>query len=621
MAQECPRNIDFETGTFDGWTCYTGSVAGIDGRNIISLTQTGPELDRHTMYNSVPGSGNDPYGGFPINCPNGSGHSIRLGNDQGGGQAEGIAYEFTIPANRDVYSLIYHYAVVFQDPDHLEFQQPRMQIEITNVTDNVIIECSSFAFHPYGSVLPGFELSANPGTSTPVWFKNWSAVSINLNGHAGKTIRMFFKTADCTFRRHFGYAYIDVNSECSGEFVGATYCHDDTAINVVAPYGYQQYTWYNAAFTQALGGSQTLTLKPPPVAGTTIAVTLVPYAGYGCLDTLYARLIDTLTVVAHAGADMLSCNRTPVQLGGLPKPGLIYNWTPGTGLSNTTISNPLATPDVTTNYIVTTNNSGGGCKVTDTVLVRASVIDPKVGLIGKFAYCIDSGDSTVLTVNPVSNIQWYKDDVAVEGAILPRFRASGPGAYYAVLKDDFGCTVTTEKQPVVIEIPRRGITYPTKYAVINLPLTLQARDFASTAQWAPAIHLDKPDAFKPVFKSSTEQQYIITLQTIGGCTTIDTQMVKIINGVQVQVPNAFSPNNDRKNDVLRPVLYGVKQLNYFRVYNRWGLLLFQSQEEVFGWDGTLGGVAQPTQAVVWVIEAVGVDGVTYQKKGTSVLIR
>ena len=97
---------------------------------------------------SSPGAGLDPYGGFPINCPNGSGRSIKLGNDAGGGLAEGISYEFTIPAGQNEYSLIYHYAVVFQDPNHQQFEQPRMEIEITNVTDNRIIDCSSFTFFP-----------------------------------------------------------------------------------------------------------------------------------------------------------------------------------------------------------------------------------------------------------------------------------------------------------------------------------------------------------------------------------------------------------------------------------------------------------------------------------------
>ncbi|MEO7984324.1 MAG: hypothetical protein ABI688_09600, partial [Bacteroidota bacterium] len=143
-AQNCPPNIDFESGTFNGWTCYIGSTADIGGQNQISLSQSGPIPDRHTMYTNDGSNARDPYGDFPVSCPNGSGHSIRLGNDLPGTEAEGVSYEFTIPAGQDVYSLIYHYAVVFQDPNHLQHQQPRMEIEITNVTDNQIIQCSSF---------------------------------------------------------------------------------------------------------------------------------------------------------------------------------------------------------------------------------------------------------------------------------------------------------------------------------------------------------------------------------------------------------------------------------------------------------------------------------------------
>src|SRR5215207_8664826 len=102
---QCPANIDFERGNFDGWTCYTGNVAAVGAQNQINLSATGPVSGHHTMNNLNDG-GADPYGGFPVNCPNGSGHSIRLGNDLGGGQAEGISYEFTIPANMDVYNLI-----------------------------------------------------------------------------------------------------------------------------------------------------------------------------------------------------------------------------------------------------------------------------------------------------------------------------------------------------------------------------------------------------------------------------------------------------------------------------------------------------------------------------------
>lgn len=621
-AQDCPPNIDFETGTFAGWTCYIGYCSAVNGQNVISLSPSGgPITERHTMYSSYPGDGFDQYGGFPINCPNGSGHSIRLGNNFGGGEAEGISYEFTIPANQSVYSLIYHYAVVFQDPNHLEYQQPRMEIEITNVTDNTIISCSSFSFFPYGTLLPGFFLSPNPGDNTPVWCKNWSAVSVNLDGNAGKTIRLFFKTADCTFRRHFGYAYIDVNSECSSEFVGATYCPDDTAVNVVAPYGYQSYTWYNGTFTQVLGTSQVLTFSPPPLAGTTIAVEVVPYDGYGCLDTLYARLIDTLTVTANAGNDIVSCNHNPVPIGTPPKPGLIYRWSPSTGLTNPEIANPLASPDITTVYVLTANHDGGGCIDTDTVVVTAGVINNSLQLIGSAAYCLGNNDSAILRVQPADSIQWFKDNFAIPGANQQAYRVNQSGSYYAQLFNKTGCSLATAKQTIVIEKARPGINYPLEYALINSPLHLEARQFGTSVLWSPGTNLDVRTSYTPVFKGLSDQLYTIEIKTSAGCITVDTQLVKTVKSVEMYVPTAFTPNNDGLNDFLRPTLMGVKKLRFFRIYNRWGQLLFESKTDRPGWDGRFNGLTLSTQVVVWMVEGLGVDGNIYTRRGTSTLLR
>jgi gliding motility-associated-like protein len=620
-AQNCPPNIDFETGTFNGWTCYTGYTAAVNGENVITITPSGPVPNRHTMYAANSGL-LDPFGGFPVNCPNGSGCSIRLGNDLPGTEAEGVSYVFTIPANRNVYSLIYHYAVVFQDPNHEQYQQPRMEIEIKNVTDDKVIDCSSFTFIPYGSLLPGFFESQNPGSSTPVWCKDWSAVSVNLNGNAGKTIQLFFKTADCTFRRHFGYAYLDVNSECSDEFVGATYCSDDTAVNVTAPYGYQDYTWYNNNFSQVLGSQQTLTFPSPPNAGTTIAVKVVPYNGYGCEDTLYARLIDTLTITANAGRDTFSCNHDPVLIGANAKPGLVYNWTPAAGLNNPSISNPLAAPGVTTTYVLTTRHDGGGCVDTDTVLVKAAVIDSALLVLGKTLYCFGSGDSTILKVHPTDSIQWFRNNIAINGANQTQYTVTRSGTYHALLFNKTGgCSIPTKNQDIVIDIAKPGITYPIQYAVVDLPIELKARQFGVTALWSPGKNLDNPASYTPTFQGPSDQLYTVEIKTVSGCVTVDTQLVKTVPHVDMYVPTAFTPNNDGLNDFLRPTLMGIKELHYFRIYNRWGQLLFDSKTERPGWNGNFNGMSQPTQVVVWIAEGLGVDGRIYTRKGTSILVR
>jgi gliding motility-associated-like protein len=622
-AQNCPRNIDFETGTFDNWKCYTGSVAAIADQNVISLSESnGPVSERHTMYNALSQPNEvDYYGGFPVNCPNGSGHSIRLGNDRGGGQAEGVSYEFTIPANQNTYSLIYHYAVVFQDPNHQEFQQPRLEIEVKNLTDDKTIDCSSFTFIPYGSLLPGFFISPVVTDTTSVWCKDWSAVSINLNGNAGKTIRLFFKTGDCTFTRHFGYAYIDVNSECSSEFVGATYCPGDREVQVTAPYGYQGYTWFNSNFSQVLGTEQSIIFRPPPPVGTRIAVEVEPFNGYGCRDTLYALLIDTLTVNANAGKDTLSCNQNPVPIGTNPIPGLVYSWSPATGLSNPNIANPRAGPNIKTNYTLTVSSFGGGCVDFDQVVVDASVIDTTLTLLGKAAYCKGTGDSAVLILQPTKSIQWFKDNAAISGATGTKYSVTQSGSYRALMVNDRGCSISTSKKEILVEIPRPGIRYPDVNAVIDYPVKLQARDFGISTLWNPAIYLDNPVGLTPEFNGPVEKLYTITIKTSGGCTTIDTQQVKVFKEVKIYVPSAFTPNNDGLNDYLKPIAAGIKDLRYFRVYNRWGQLIFDYRQNSRGWDGTIGGIAQQSQAVVWIAEGIGYNNIIYRQKGTCTLIR
>jgi len=621
-AQICPSNIDFETGTFKGWKCYTGTAEAVNGINVIDLQQSGgPVYNRHTMYTSNTGEGVDPYGGFPVNCPNGSGHSIRLGNNSAGTEAEGISYEFTIPADRQIYSLIYHYAVVFQDPNHEEYQQPRLEIEIKNLTDNKTINCSSFTFIPYGSLLPGFFESPDPGGNTPVWCKDWSAVSINLDGNAGKTIRLFFKTSDCTFRRHFGYAYIDVNSECSSQFVGTDYCKDDTAINLTAPYGYQNYTWYNNTFTKILGTNQTLIFQPPPPAGSTYAVAVVPYNGYGCVDTLYARVEDSLTVKSYAGKDALSCNLKPVQIGANSIPGLVYTWRPATGLSDTNISNPVATPEKTTSYILTTSHNGGGCINNDTVVVTASIIDSSLHLSGSAKYCTDTNDSAVLHVQPTKSIQWYNDISLINGATRENYKVEKTGSYHAFLINYEGCGIATKNQNIIIDDPTPGITYPVAYAVADLPLDLKARLFGDLVLWTPATSLNIASSFTPIFTGSAEQLYTIEIKTKGGCVTVDTQLVKTVGKVEIYVPTAFTPNNDGLNDLLHPILFGVKELHYFKIYNKLGQQLFESKSSEAGWNGTFKGIPQLSQVVVWIAEGLGLDHKIYNRKGITILVR
>ncbi len=621
IAQNCPTNIDFESGNFEQWTCLTGSVSQGGGVNTIFLNPSGgPIGDRHTIFPS--GTGQlDPFGSFPVTCPNGSGYSIKLGNNRGGAEAEGVSYEFTIPANRNTYSLTYHYAVVFQDPNHQEYQQPRLEIEAINVNDNELLNCASFTFFPNGSSLPGFIKSPLQQDTTDVWYKNWSAVTMNLNGKAGKKIRLTFKTSDCVFRKHFGYAYIDVNTECESEFVGATYCNDDTAVTVTAPYGYAGYQWMNSNFTQILGTSNTLTLIPPPPSGTLIALQVTPYFGYGCVDTFYAKLIDTLTLIPNAGLDVTYCNGTPVKIGSNPKQGVIYSWNPTEGLDDPTIANPKASPTTTTNYILTVKSLGGGCVASDTVLVESFTVDTSLMLIGKDLFCVSNNDSAILVVPPNGNIQWYKDNVVIANANAPKYKVLTSGNYYASITTEKGCSATTTTKKITIDIPEPATRYPTIVAVRTIAMPLEARNIGATVLWKPSVFLNNANLYQPTFLGTKDTSYTITLTTLSKCVTVDTQAVRVFEYQEIYVPSAFTPNNDGVNDYVFPIGSGFRKINYFKIYNRYGQKVYEWNKASQGWNGSYKGVLQTSQTFVWQAEGIGADNKVYHKKGTIVLIR
>ena len=87
------------------------------------------------------------------------------------------------------------------------------------------------------------------------------------------------------------------------------------------------------------------------------------------------------------------------------------------------------------------------------------------------------------------------------------------------------------------------------------------------------------------------------------------------------MPTAFSPNNDGRNEILKPIALGMKRLNYFRVYNRAGRLLFSTTRIGEGWDGTYKGNPQDPANYVWMAQGETFKGEMITRKGNAVLVR
>jgi gliding motility-associated-like protein len=135
--------------------------------------------------------------------------------------------------------------------------------------------------------------------------------------------------------------------------------------------------------------------------------------------------------------------------------------------------------------------------------------------------------------------------------------------------------------------------------------------------------LDNPFIANPVMLLNESQTvtYAVQATTSIGCTGTDTVVVKVFAEKDIFVPNAFTPNNDGHNDLLRPKMPGIQTLHYFSIYSRMGQMVYTTNTLGAGWDGVFNGQAMPMGAYVWIAEGVDVEGKTVVRKGTVVLIR
>jgi len=430
-------------GDFTNWECRTGSCSASSGQNVITwLGCCSAVPNRHEI---IPGNSPaiDPYGLFPVVCPNGSAYSVKLGNNQTGAQAEGLFYTYTIPATIAKFSIFYWYAVVFQDPGHPPQQQPRFVARIIDVATNQPINCVTFDIIST-STLPGFQRSPiNP----LVLYKDWTPVTLDLTSYRGKTIRVEFITEDCTQSGHFGYAYVDVSSGCSGAIAGTTVCSGDTAANLTAPYGFQSYQWYSDnTFSNPISTNQNVTISPAPPQGNIYPVVVTPYPSYGCVDTLYAAITTGPKPPSYAGPDVISCQFQSVQLGGPPTPQYGYVWSPGSFLDNPTLPNPIATVTGTNpvTFIVKTVDSVSTCYSYDTTIVTPYTVDTSISLVGKSNYCIGETLSTTYILNPaITTTQWYWNSNPIPGATTTSYQPVTNGVYFATITQN-GCSDTTQ---------------------------------------------------------------------------------------------------------------------------------------------------------------------------------
>lgn len=358
-----------------------------------------------------------------------------------------------------------------------------------------------------------------------------------------------------------------------------------------------------------------------PAAGD-YPITLITTNGTGCKDTLSTTIrIHPLPKIV-GNDDTAVCPPDMIELS--VTGGKTYSWSPAAGLSCVNCANPQVSPGSASSWVVAGTDSLG-CINRDTVKVaiqtRATF---KVGGSGTIcvgeSYRLQAAGATLYTWTPGQDL-----DSPDTGSPLARPKAT---TTYVVTGREGSCAPDTHQVRVVVRpVPTVDAGMEQKVVAGNSVLLQASGIGIQRVSWETDASLSCQECFAPEARPKQTTIYHITAYNEYGCKATDSVRVLVLcDGSQLFLPNTFTPNGDGQNDFFYPQGVGIDRLNYFRIYSRWGELLYERQgmainDEFIGWNGTHNGAKLNPDVYIYVLEARCDTGEPLVLKGDVTLIR
>ncbi len=348
----------------------------------------------------------------------------------------------------------------------------------------------------------------------------------------------------------------------------------------------------------------------------------------GCIDSAKIKVNVLTYITVKLPSDTGICKTDSITL----KPvsdALSYRWresTNGNSLSSNAVKYPLAAPAVTTTYYVVANL--GYCQ--DSAKIKVNVSPYPIAQAGNDA-TICFGSRIQLSGSYTGATYTWSPTVSLSNAntLNPVAGPSKTTDYILTVQDTTFCTKLVSDTVIIKVVQPFTVDAgndTTASVGQSLQLTATGADLSYSYLWSPATYLSNAAIYDPVFTINSGSidsiKYILTVTTPNGCTSTDDILITIYKGSpDILVPTAFTPNGDERNDILRPVLIGISQFDFFCVYNRFGQLIYSTSERGVGWDGNFKGTKQPSGTYVYMTQGKDLKGNIIFRKGTAVLIR
>ncbi len=333
----------------------------------------------------------------------------------------------------------------------------------------------------------------------------------------------------------------------------------------------------------------------------------------------------TPTVVTPSNVSICSGAYSTIKTFNSDPVGGTFTWTnsdPSNGLAATGINNVpsfltsynAASPTSTITVIPTVNNCIG---LPNTYTIT---INPRLSL-GNDKY-IDSCYGTAVNLDAQYNTSTLTPYWTLHNnPVLNPTHVSSSGAYQLIAINPINNCSDTAIVNVRI-LPKVNTNAGRDTIAVKGELFTLMGSGGVNFQWSPTAPITGlTNTPNPTVILNSDQLFFLQTKDIGGCAGYDTVFVKIYEGPTYYIPNSFSPNGDGLNEIFRVIPVGIVATDYFRVYNRLGQLIFETNQFLKGWDGRFQGRAQATGTYVWTVKGTDKNGKIIEKTGTVILIR
>jgi gliding motility-associated-like protein len=341
----------------------------------------------------------------------------------------------------------------------------------------------------------------------------------------------------------------------------------------------------------------------------------------GCPGTASLTIYVNPSPVFNKRNDTAICSGNSLQLYAISDIPATYTWSPDSSLNNSVISNPVASPDVSTSYTATATTIYG-CSSRAVVNIRVTpspefrvIPDTPVVCLGQTVTVLAKGGDvfrwltdkdSLLTTDPMITLAPVRDSL------------------FKLYMEHHVCAVS-DTFLVPVKVHALPVTAVSKSGDIDCahPEVSLAATGGMYYNWTPAIAISNNLVANPIVSPLKTATYEVTVMDKNGCTQVEAITVNVdvaLAFTRYPIPSAFTPNGDGRNDCFGLKFWGETNTFDFSVFNRNGNVVFNTHYPGDCWDGSFKGMEQPVGTYVYMIRARTVCG-DVMRKGTVVLTR